>query len=145
MLGHDGGDAVVLECSGINFERALPPGEEGLAIVFTGGGGEAVEMLLHQPGERHAPATGDGFGAMDGLGADRKGELGLHTWKQGSYVGGVKWRGASVQEAAFDEDGEFTGGENEVSFAEHRLLTARACDAMGAEDRDEAQLGGAVA
>ena len=72
MLGHDGGDAFILECGGIDLERALPPREEGLAIVLAGGGRQPVEVLLDRPGERHAAVPGDGLGPLGGLGSDRE-------------------------------------------------------------------------
>ena len=74
MLGHDGGDAFILEYGGIDLERALPPGEEGLAIVLAGGGHQPVEVLLDRPGERYATVPGDGLGPLGGLGSDREGE-----------------------------------------------------------------------
>ena len=70
MLGHDGGDAFILECGGIDLERALPPGEEGFAVVLAGGGSQPVEVFLDEPGERHAAAPGDGLCPLDGFGAD---------------------------------------------------------------------------
>ena len=74
MLGHDGGGAFILERGGIDLERALSLGEEGLAIVLAGGGRQPVEVLLDRPGERHAAVPGDGRGPLGGLGSDRAGE-----------------------------------------------------------------------
>ena len=74
MLGHDGGDAFILECGGVDLERALLPGEEGLASVLAGGGHQPVEVLLDRPGERYATVPGDGLGPLGGLGSDREGE-----------------------------------------------------------------------
>jgi len=50
----------------------------------------------------------------------------------------------TVPETAVDEEGEFARAENEVGLAEKRPVSSPSGDAVGAEDRDEAQLGGGV-
>ena len=79
VLGHDGRHPPVLERFRAEFERALPSGEKFGAVVLAADGSQPVEMFLHELRERHAPPAGGGLGAPDGLRADRKVELGLHT------------------------------------------------------------------
>lgn len=49
--------------------------------------------------------------------------------------------GATVPETAVDEDREFQGGENEIRFAENRLMTSPADNAVFSEDLDQAKFG----
>ena len=85
--------------------------------MFAGGEGQPVEVLFHQAGERHAATPGDGLGPSHRLGADRKGELGLHTWKQTSYVGAVNRRVGSDGGQGEKLTADCTDGANKAGIA----------------------------
>jgi putative restriction endonuclease len=96
-------------------QLVFPDAEDGLAAGAEGAGDEAVAGAVG--GELFTPEDGVGFGLR---GVER----------------------ATVPKAAVNEDGEFAHGENEVGFAEEQPVSSPAGDAIGAEDRDEAELGG---
>ena len=50
----------------------------------------------------------------------------------------------AVPEATVNEDDEFVRGENKIWFAEQRLTPSPACDAVRAQQSDEAKLGAAI-
>ncbi len=107
------------------------------------------------PNPQHAPAAGAEGAGHEAVAGAVGGDLFAPEGGVGFGRRGVER--AAVSEAAVDEDGKFVWAEDEVGFCAEglqlqtfnfpleRSSSPPAGDAVGAEERDEAQLGGGIA
>jgi hypothetical protein len=87
MLGHDRRRAGILGGVGREREFPLPFREKALPGI---GRYQTVQVFLDHAGEGDFASARPEFPLFDGGLFDVERELGFHTWKQVSYVGGVK-------------------------------------------------------